>query len=242
MKDVGEFDKRNDEFFQKFNRDKIIKSCVLSDHPVIFDVGAHHGQSIEYLRGLFEHSKIFSFEPDPESFGVLSKKVLDGLRVFNLAISDVIGTVKFYRNNISHTNSLYKVNLDSVDSICFAQERATGSSIHKENFNLNIEVEAITLDKFVSDNSIDNIDLLKIDVQGAEEKVLLGGAGCALQKVNAIIIEISFYDYYEKSTSFIDVERYLKPAGFELFSVLDISRNPMNGRTDWAEVLYKMVR
>jgi len=71
---------------------------------------------------------------------------------------------------------------------------------------------------------------------------LLGGAGCALQKVNAIIIEISFYDYYEKSTSFIDVERYLKPAGFELFSILDISRNPMNGRTDWAEVLYKMVR
>jgi len=54
-------------------------------------------------------------------------------------------------------------------------------------------------------------------------------------------VEVSFYDYYKNSTSFMDLEKYLIPAGFELFSILDISRNPMNGRTDWAEVLYRRI-
>ena len=45
MKNVGEFDKRNAEYDLKFNRDEIIKKIVSSSSPVIFDVGAHHGQS-----------------------------------------------------------------------------------------------------------------------------------------------------------------------------------------------------
>jgi len=49
---------------------------------------------------------------------------------------------------------------------------------------------------------------------------------------------VSFFDYYVHKTNFADVEKYLLPAGFELFSILDISQNPMNGRTDWFEVLY----
>ena len=65
--------------------------------------------------------------------------------------------------------------------------------------------------------------------------------GGALQKAKAVIVEVSFYDYYKNSTSFMDLEKYLIPAGFELFSILDISRNPMNGRTDWAEVLYRRI-
>jgi len=66
--------------------------------------------------------------------------------------------------------------------------------------------------------------------------------GGVLQNTSNVIVEVSFYDYYEKNTSFMDVEKYLIPAGFKLFSILDISRNPMNGRTDWAEVLYTRVK
>ena len=52
---------------------------------------------------------------------------------------------------------------------------------------------------------------------------------------------MSLFDYYDHKTSFSDIEKYLLPIGFELFSILEISNNPMNGRTDWVEVLYKKV-
>jgi hypothetical protein len=51
-------------------------------------------------------------------------------------------------------------------------------------------------------------------------------------------MEINFFDYYEHQTSFMDVEQILLPLGFQMFSISEISNNPMNGRTDWAEVVY----
>ena len=50
--------------------------------------------------------------------------------------------------------------------------------------------------------------------------------------------EIMFFDFYEKSFSFLDIEKYLIPAGFHLYDINYISKNPMNGRTDWADVIY----
>lgn len=238
MKDVGEFDKRNEEFSKKFNRDTIIQNSITSDKPIIFDVGAHHGESIEYLVGLFASAKVYSFEPDPESFKVLSKKKdLSNVSFFNLALSNKVGNISFFRNRISHTNSLYKVNLESVDSIRASQERQHDESNYSEEINSEILVNTITIDKFVEDYRISHINLLKIDVQGAEELVL-EGSKATLKNIESIILEVSFYDYYDHSTSFLNLEKLITPFGFKLFSILDISRNPMNGRTDWVEVLY----
>jgi FkbM family methyltransferase len=237
MKDVGEFEKRNKEFDLKFSREIIIKKSVQSDKPIIFDIGAHHGESIDYLTSIFPVAEIFSFEPDPESFNILSKKNLNNAKIYNLALTDKTGVSNFYRNKITHTNSLYRVNLKSKDSIKFSQKSEDDKGEYEQDFNTSIEVLTMTLDQFTKEHSIDNIDLIKIDVQGAEESVLSGGKD-SINNASAIIIEVSFYDYYEKSTSFIDIERYLIPLGFKIFGILDISRNPMNGRTDWVEVLY----
>ncbi len=236
MKDVGEFDKRNIEFDSAFNRDKIIQNSVAAKIPIIFDIGAHHGQSIDYLKDMFPNCKIYSFEPDPDSFKVLSNKESDHVKVFNIAVSNKVGEASFFKNSISHTNSLHKVNLDSNDSIRATKERSLERSTYSSEVNREIHVETVTLSKFVGDHNIKHIDLIKIDVQGAEEKVL---EGADLNMVSSIIVEVSFYDFYEKSTSFMDIEKILIPAGFYLFGILDISRNPMTGRTDWVEVLDK---
>ena len=52
------------------------------------------------------------------------------------------------------------------------------------------------------------------------------------------MIEVSFFDYYEKSNNLYIIEKHLINLCFNLYSILDISQNPMNGRTDWIEVLY----
>jgi hypothetical protein len=47
-----------------------------------------------------------------------------------------------------------------------------------------------------------------------------------------------FYDYYKLSLSCTDIERFLLPSGFHLYDISHISKNPMNGRTDWVDVIY----
>lgn len=237
MENVGESKSRNSEFQEKFSRGRLLKSIVTADEPVIFDVGAHFGESVAYLKKLFPKASVYSFEPDPDSFATLSGVAMDGVSYFNLAISDEDGAAPFYRNRISHTNSLLKVNLNSVDSIAIAKANAKKDTGFPDSFNEEANVATMRLDSFTRKHSIGQIDLLKIDVQGAERRVLLGGEA-TLRNTKAIVMEIIFFDYYEGRTAFIDVESVLAPLGFRLFSISDISNNPMNGRTDWAEVVY----
>ena len=237
MKNVGQSNVRNLEYIKLFSREKLIKNIVTSENPVIFDIGAHHGESVQYLKRLFEKSTIYSFEPDPDSFKILSSIALGGVNYYNLAASDSDGRSTFYRNKVSHTNSLLKVNLKSKDSIGIAAAKANDDNLYMSEFNLEFKVNTTRLDSFAKLNFIDNVDLLKIDVQGAESIVLKGGKEI-LKKTAVVILEISFFDYYEQQASFLDVESLLLPLGFKLYSISEISNNPMNGRTDWAEVVY----
>ncbi len=207
---------------------------------VIFDVGAHFGQSIDYLKKFFPQSEILSFEPDPDSFQKLSEARLPGVRYFNLALSDRDGEATFYRNRISHTNSLLRVNADSRDSIALSTAREAEKKELLSHLNKDITVRTARLDTFCRNACIEEIDLLKIDVQGAEATVLSGSTSMLL-RTRVVVVEVSFFDYYEKSSSFLEVEQLLAPAGFRLFSISEISNNPMNGRTDWAEVIYSRV-
>jgi hypothetical protein len=86
-------------------------------------------------------------------------------------------------------------------------------------------------------HEIDRINLLKIDTQGHEPEVL-SGLGKRLEDVDVVVTELMFYDYYNRSLSFTDIEKYLMPAGFQLYDISHIAKNPMNGRTDWVDVIY----
>jgi len=237
MENVGQSKSRNIEFQQKFGRERLLQSLVKAPEPVIFDVGAHHGESVAYLTNILPSAKIYSFEPDPDSFNRLCTAAVEKVLYFNLALSDIDGTVSFFRNSISHTNSLLKVNLSSRDSIGIANAAAENDTKYFESFNEEVRVAATRLDSFTEQHSIGQIDLLKIDVQGAECRVLAGGEA-TLRNTKVLVLEISFFDYYEHQTSFMDVEQILSPLGFRLFSISEVSNNPMNGRTDWAEVVY----
>lgn len=242
MENVGESKSRNKNFDESFSRTTLIKGLIDSraPAPVIFDVGGHRGESVQFLRTLFPSASIHSFEPDPASFTALSALADEGVVCHNIALSDAEGAVEFFRNGISHTNSLYKVNLESTDSIYMTKVRSHERDFEPERFNQEIKVSTCRLDDFCKRQGISHIDLLKIDVQGAEARVLVG-AGALLKEVDNVIVEVLFFDYYEHQGGFLEVERVLAPFGFRLFSISEISNNPMNGRTDWAEVIYKKV-
>ena len=59
-----------------------------------------------------------------------------------------------------------------------------------------------------------------------------------LSRFKIVLAELNFYDLYEHQHSFSELEKYLLPHGFKLFDISHISKNPMNGRTDWVDVVY----
>ena len=70
-------------------------------------------------------------------------------------------------------------------------------------------------------------------------KLSVLGIGCSVStNINIVITDLMFYDFYERSLSFSDIEKYLLPAGFKLYDISHVSKNPMNGRTDWVDVIY----
>ena len=231
----GGSDKRNAEYLEAFTPLRFFQSLVPQSAPVILDVGAHRGESVRFFKEVFPQCDIYSFEPDPENFAELEKCCFEINATFfggravaiNQAVGDQTGTVKFFKQDISHLGGLLPINKRSEDSLGYA-EKALNQSIY---------VQAITLDQFFIKNRLQRIGLLKIDVQGFETAVL-NGAKKVLQKTNCCIVEVSFYDFYENSSSLLLIEQAMLDAGMLLWDILKVSKNPKNLRTDWAELVY----
>jgi FkbM family methyltransferase len=230
----GEFDKRNQEYYQNFSVEKYFQGLLGNNHnqtsdskgKIIFDVGAHKGESAEFFHQVFPGAVIYSFEPNPKAANEIIQKKIPGNKVFQLALTDFNGNAVFNLQDISHLSSLVSINRTSRASLGYAE---------REEHQC-IEVEAIRGDEFVSRHQLTMIDLLKIDVQANEVKTIQGFAG-VISKVKVIFVEVSFYDFYSQKSSIREIESALP--NFELYDIYEVSKNPKSLGVDWATLVYK---
>ena len=235
---------RTADYLKNFNREKTLKYLIKQNYPIIFDVGANIGSTLEEFKIWWPNSTIHCFEPQKECWDSLDQKKQKYNEVFinKYAIGSKHNEVStFYSHDINTGISGFnKVNFDSLDSIQLNKIKnydKESLSLYKDSLNHERKVEIKRLDEYMSQKQIEQIDLLKIDTQGYEPEVL-EGLGEKLSKVDVVITELMFYDYYERSLSFSDIECFLQPAGFHLYDINHIAKNPMNGRTDWVDVVY----
>jgi FkbM family methyltransferase len=122
--------------------------------PLIFDCGSNIGMSVLFFKKLYPNSRIVAFEPDPTTFETLRKNVdqngLVGVELHQVAVTDRIGTIELFRDVLPESSSLL---------MSTVRERHSGPSV---------VVPARRLSDFISSE----IDLLKIDVEGAEDTVI----------------------------------------------------------------------
>jgi FkbM family methyltransferase len=234
---------RTSEYLEKFNREKTLKFLIDKNDPIIFDVGANEGTSLDEFKKWWPDSSVHCFEPQKECWESLDKKATQysNSYVNKYAVGNNHNQLNtFYSHDISSGISGFnKVNLNSRDSLYLDEIKKSNNSIEQYEDSLNHErvVEIKRLDEYIQSKQIENVNLLKIDTQGYEPEVL-DGLGKYINNIEVVITELMFYDYYERSLSFYDIERFLIPAGFQLYDINHISKNPMNGRTDWVDVIY----
>jgi len=147
---------------------------TLQKDSVFVDIGAGLGDYSLLAASKINKGKIFAFEPHPIAF----KQLLENVRLnrlektvstYNIALSNQTGKVSFLANDVSELSSI------SLD----------------KNFNT-IEVATITIDEFCQKNELSKIDLMKIDVEGAEHLVLSGANKFLSQhRIKRILIELN---------------------------------------------------
>ncbi len=124
--------------------------------PLIIDCGSNIGISILFFKYLYPDSEIHGFEPDPSTFKLLENNILSNniknVTINNLALSENNGIIDFYIDK-SHPGSL-------IMSTLFDRQPKD-----------KIQVNCIKLSDYLKNLNYKNIDLLKIDVEGAEHEV-----------------------------------------------------------------------
>lgn len=183
------------------------------DVKVVFDLGANVGVTVRKYRRLFPDAVIYCFEPHKESYQRLLASVIGdrAVRSFPVAVSAQVGPQKFYVNELPDTNSLLAANDAGKTRSCL---RPIGC----------VEVPTTTLEHFCSEHSIDNIQVLKMDIQGGELRALQGASRLLeRQAIDLIYTEIAFAKIYEGQPLFFDVAEFLERFGYVLYGLYNVS-------------------
>ena len=111
--------------------------------------------------------------------------------------------------------------------------------IYTSAIGLNWSTKIITLDNYCLQNNIEKIDILKIDTQGYEDKVLQGSQEILKKEiVYSVESEIMLDDVYEKYFTFNDLEKFLVPNNYRLVGIDITNNNLFSGIVFFADILY----
>jgi len=195
---------------------------------IIFDVGAYIGEIASVYKKTFPDSTIYCFEPFPESFQKLSRLSCDkSINVYNLALSDQRGKTKLCVNTDLSSNS-------------FFPRPESGFKYYSENSKNTgeIEVETNTLDNFCDKATISTIDILKLDIEGAEIKVLKGASKKLENKqIKLIYSEVMFITHYQGGCLFHEVSAFLGQYDYSLFNLYNL-KQARNGQLRWGNAIF----
>ena len=203
-------------FLDYFQQKKIIKliNSKFSKPIIVFDIGAHYGETIKLFSNKMDLEKIYSFEASPQNFQILKKNIsknkLDKVEIYNFGVGDKIGKNYINQTVESSSSTINRLNKQSK----YLKKKLKILNIkNKDRFYHKIPIKVLTLDSFIEQNNIQNIDLLKIDTEGYEFNVLKGFSK-NIQKVKLIYFEHHYDDMIIKDYKFSNIHRLLKDNGF----------------------------
>lgn len=208
---------------------KILENLNNNNNPTIFDIGACDGSTIKEFKLIFPDSHIYSFEPFSDSFNnsEIVSNTYKNVKVYQLAMSNTNGQKDFYVNKSKATNSLYKPKATSS----FIDDHAVPEDC--------IKVATVTLDKFVTEHAIENIDILKLDVQGGELLVFEGARETLKnKKINIIYTEIWLLEGYEGQPLYHDIASFLSSYGYHPFGIYNMHYRKSDGHFLWGDAIF----
>ena len=163
------------------------------------DIGANIGiTTVAIAKTIRRQGRLYSFEPVPEYFDILRDNVssngLENVQVHKLAVTDQVGKVPFYQKEQS-------------------------SGIVFEEGARKFEVSTTSIDRFLSEETIERMDLINMDCEGSELLVLKGAKGTLQKNKVKVFCEIHHDFLKQLGQSVEDIVQYLQGLEFQVQSI-----------------------
>lgn len=188
------------------------------DKLVIFEVGSCEGEDTIRLKKRFPNAVVHTFEPVPENLKKIETNFkryhIELDKIHKVALSDANGSAKFHVSSGQPEEIPENNNWDFGNkSSSLLPPKEHTKTLPWIKFDKKITVRTQRLDDFCKEKSIDTVDFIYMDVQGAELMVL-EGAGKYLNNVGAIWMEVEAVELYDSQPLKDDVENFMKNHGF----------------------------
>ncbi len=200
---------------------------LANNFRTVIDVGAFIGAFAYDIHTILPEAHIYSFEPLPENYLKLVNNLAPTphFRAFHTALGDQKGEMNFWKSDFMASSSALPM-----------------AELHKDTFPYTSHATAMTvpvarLDDYLPSLELEPPVLLKIDVQGYEDKVLSGGSE-TLQKVNCVLSEVSYKRLYEGQVLFGQIYASLAEKGFEYAGNFDSLISPVDGTILQSDALF----
>ncbi|WP_411330380.1 FkbM family methyltransferase [Desulfovibrio desulfuricans] len=193
----------------------------------IFEIGANYAQDAAGLSRYFNVTaeNVWVFEPHPQIFKEIEK--LYRFKAFNVAVFNDSLIAEF---NMVDMDLLKAANNNSVNlGMSGLMNREDIVGVMKK-----VPTQTIRMDEFMDQHQIENIDFLKLDVEGATFEAL-EGFGLRLKDVKAMQLEAEHIQVWENQKLYGDIERLLTEHGF---SLLNFQRKSQQSDSIWVQEEY----
>ena len=185
----------------------------------IVDVGAHEGKWTRAVKRYFPEARVLMLEAERSKESELEK-----------VAACWPGTV-WYAIELVGEKARRGVEFHQAESGSSVLADATGGGADT------VLLDMKTLDGVVSNSRVGKVDLLKIDTQGYELKIL-GGASRLLSTVELVLLEVSLIRLYEDSPLLADVVSFMDSHGFRAYDLCEVHLRPLDGAMAQVDVLF----
>jgi FkbM family methyltransferase len=189
------------ELLVGFNNSSLSKGTVKSilggiPNPIVFDIGCNKGDFVSDIIKVRQTTTFYCFDINSECESALNSRFPNSLLTFyNLGLSNHSGEARF----------VSKSSFDRKAHLCSKDDKS-------ENVR---KVMVATLDETIASFEVTRIDILKVDTEGYDYKVLLG-ARKSLQKTRVVFFEVMYRCLIEGSEP-QEILDLLKSEGFNFF-------------------------
>ena len=203
--------------YSKINDFVLLNYLDINKKVNLIDIGAYKGDFTDIIKNYCGIEKSILVEPIPLCYDNLIKKYKNEsyINIIQSLVTDKNTDILFNIYNNHSTSSI--LGFKQIDEL--------------SNINIGIEskiyIKSSTLDSIFLSSDIKNVDVLKIDVQGAEH-LILKGAKKTLEKTKILYIEVSFKPLYDCSSIFHDIYCQLNNSGFFLVEIIPGYRSDRN--------------